>query len=190
MDGLDGSSGLIDLTDTASVLQSPPAGKGHTTSNGLKCTPPPYVRFGRQLVPQRNLVKFGNRFTSPLLLLPLEVPKQLSEPARFKIVGLGIFCDVCSGGSRWINFSCSGGPWCWDDVPEMNIILIIDNYVTIFHISLRLHLYLYHYHIAACHFFFGMLTQWPSHPSSIEILKYFFIKKKKKKTHTISIWYS
>ena len=54
------------------------------------------------------------------------------------IVGLGIFCDVCSGGSRWINFSCSGGPWCWDDVPEMNIILIIDNYVTIFHISLRL----------------------------------------------------
>lgn len=78
------------------------------------------------------------------------------------IVGLGIFCDVCSGGSRWINFSCSGGPWCWDDVPEMNIILIIDNYVTIFHISLRLSpIYNITYHIAACHFFFGMLKDLP-----------------------------
>ena len=33
------------------------------------------------------------------------------------IVGLGIFCDACSGVSRWIDFSCSGGPWCWDDEP-------------------------------------------------------------------------
>ena len=48
MDDHDGPSSLIDLTGTARGLQSPATGKQHMTSNGVKRTPPPFVRFGKQ----------------------------------------------------------------------------------------------------------------------------------------------